>query len=234
MNIKNGISRQAVKHSSAGFTLVELLVVVAIIALLVSILLPSLGRAKEQTRVAMCMSNLKGLGLAFTVYTSENDDWYPLGADPELNVDNWDFLMQPYYGSYGLLHCPSDKLTRPYEEWAWPEEWRYPRSYGINRDVAWMSQEKATEATDPSDTILLGELREWVPPSWSGVGVYHQYLACGIFHSEEYWLGRQATFDAHSNGDAANYLFCSGRVGSIPANDEKLHSPDYYYWYCIK
>ncbi|MCK4624759.1 MAG: type II secretion system protein, partial [Phycisphaerae bacterium] len=58
-----------------GFTLVELLVVVAIIALLVSILLPSLGRAKEHTRTALCMSNLKGLGLSFAVYTTENNDW---------------------------------------------------------------------------------------------------------------------------------------------------------------
>ncbi len=60
-----------------GFTLVELLVVVAIIALLVSILLPSLGMAKEAARRVTCSANLRNLGLAANFYASENDDWLP-------------------------------------------------------------------------------------------------------------------------------------------------------------
>lgn len=60
-----------------GFTLVELLVVVAIIALLVSILLPSLGMAKEAARRVTCSTNLRNLGLAVNFYTGENDDWLP-------------------------------------------------------------------------------------------------------------------------------------------------------------
>ena len=60
-----------------GFTLVELLVVVAIIALLVSILLPTLGRAKELAKQAICGSNLKNIGTGFKMYEGENNDATP-------------------------------------------------------------------------------------------------------------------------------------------------------------
>lgn len=60
-----------------GFTLVELLVVVAIIALLVSILLPTLGKAKEMAKQAICAANLKGVGSGILLYQSDNDDVSP-------------------------------------------------------------------------------------------------------------------------------------------------------------
>ncbi|MHC4116718.1 MAG: prepilin-type N-terminal cleavage/methylation domain-containing protein [Planctomycetota bacterium] len=57
-----------------GFTLIELLVVIAIIAILMAILMPTLKRAKEQGRRAVCLSNLKQLQLAWSMYADENDD----------------------------------------------------------------------------------------------------------------------------------------------------------------
>jgi len=64
-------------NKKKGFTLIELLVVVAIIALLIAILLPSLGRAREMARRSACASNMKQIGLALNTYASENSESLP-------------------------------------------------------------------------------------------------------------------------------------------------------------
>lgn len=60
-----------------GFTLVELLVVIGIIALLISILLPALSKAREQSKATMCLSNLRQLGIGVQLYRQYNRDYYP-------------------------------------------------------------------------------------------------------------------------------------------------------------
>jgi prepilin-type N-terminal cleavage/methylation domain-containing protein len=108
-----------------AFTLIELLVVVAIIALLISILLPALGKVKENGRRAVCMSNLHHLGQAFQQYLHEYNDILPVaammpsvdGSDPNdefYHPPIMDFLM-PFAKDPELFRCPSDmpgKTTR--------------------------------------------------------------------------------------------------------------------------
>ncbi|HUO09939.1 MAG TPA: prepilin-type N-terminal cleavage/methylation domain-containing protein [Phycisphaerae bacterium] len=79
------------KHGRNGFTLIELLVVVAIIALLIAILLPSLGKAREQARASTCLANLKSLGQADTVYyTLEGGIITPSGYNYQNGAPNND------------------------------------------------------------------------------------------------------------------------------------------------
>mgnify|MGYP006272966833 FL=1 len=65
------------KCHKSGFTLVELLVVVAIIALLIALLLPALGRAREAVSLSVCGSNLRQMGVAASTHAAERDGWYP-------------------------------------------------------------------------------------------------------------------------------------------------------------
>lgn len=85
------------RRNRNGFTLIELLVVVSIIALLVSILLPALGRARDQAKGAMCQSNLHQWSLIFNMYLDDNDYYLPMVDEyfnPVLYVEKeWDSLQ---------------------------------------------------------------------------------------------------------------------------------------------
>ena len=67
------------ERTHRGFTLIEVLVVVAIIALLTAILMPSLTKAREQARQVICLSNLKQILTATGMYQEDNDGWVPFG-----------------------------------------------------------------------------------------------------------------------------------------------------------
>jgi prepilin-type N-terminal cleavage/methylation domain-containing protein/prepilin-type processing-associated H-X9-DG protein len=77
-----------VKKRFKGFTLIELLVVIAIIALLISILLPSLSRARELSKRLVCASNIKGIGTSCKIYANENSEKWPVPPFKQSAIDN--------------------------------------------------------------------------------------------------------------------------------------------------
>ncbi len=79
-----------------GFTLIELLVVIAIIALLMGILMPALQRVKKQARTVYCLSSLKQLGMAMTMYADDNGGFIPRALDHEVK---WILEFIPYLGN---------------------------------------------------------------------------------------------------------------------------------------
>jgi prepilin-type N-terminal cleavage/methylation domain-containing protein/prepilin-type processing-associated H-X9-DG protein len=102
-----------IKNSNgAGFTLVELLVVIAIIALLMSILMPALGRVRRQAKMVICQSNLKQWTICFSMYTDDFDGSFPRGwcgngysfSTPQEYANSyWMQALRPYYGDQGDL-----------------------------------------------------------------------------------------------------------------------------------
>jgi prepilin-type N-terminal cleavage/methylation domain-containing protein len=164
--------------AAAAFTLVELLVVIAIISILAAMLMPVLSRAKESGRRIGCLNNLRQLGIAVKIYTSEYGDQYPHRAYqkrwPQQTYDNYGRNVQ-------ILLCPSDgpsPVTWETDSNNYPAD-AAPRSYLINGFNDYYSETFGIPASDwpalqdamvtnaaslkeqsvrnPSETVLLGE-----------------------------------------------------------------------------
>jgi prepilin-type N-terminal cleavage/methylation domain-containing protein len=166
-----------------AFTLIELLVVIAIIAILAAMLLPALATAKARAGKAKCMSNLKQLGTAITLFAGDNGEMYPPAGDDTAagNQLSWDSYIN-FYISGGhvpqseldlgdldvddtppILRCPLD--TGPDSGWVA----NYPnvfgrRTYAMNG--VGLSYSNPAEVQTPANTGYT------LPPPDHGVGVY--------------------------------------------------------------
>jgi len=84
------------QRAAAGFTLVELLVVIGIIALLIGILMPALNRARESARQVKCLSNVRQLSMAFVMYANNNRGEFPLrGRLNGASSEDWVWWQNP-------------------------------------------------------------------------------------------------------------------------------------------
>jgi len=123
-----------------GFTLIELLVVISIIALLMSILMPALGKAKKVAQAAICMSNLHQWGLLWKFYTDDHKGYLP---DRD-GMNDWPMTMWEYHWKSEapktlreMLLCPAAKKTID--------------KGGRNPYMAWYNQEDQDEWEDDFD-----------------------------------------------------------------------------------
>jgi prepilin-type N-terminal cleavage/methylation domain-containing protein len=102
------------KLSTKGFTLVELLVVIGIIALLISMLLPALGRAREAAKQTQCLSNLRQVHQLFVLYANSSRDRVPIGwrNTKQFNSMVYSGGTTKKFVLFGLLY-PSKWMTNP-------------------------------------------------------------------------------------------------------------------------
>jgi len=105
--------RPASSRRCAAFTLIELLVVVAIIALLMSMLLPGMNCARESARAARCGVQLRQLGSGMHIYATENGDWLP-------GVNTTGVAIREYYGAYpSILSLLRSQHQWPVQSYDW-------------------------------------------------------------------------------------------------------------------
>ena len=141
-----------------GFTLIEILVVMGVIAVLAGILLPVLARIREKGNQTACASNLHQLGLAIFAYTEDSDEHHPVeltvspftSVPPVITNAGWAGLIYPYVKNERPFVCPDDPTG------AITDTTRVPVSYALNSNLASAPSEATLIA--PVSTVLLFEV----------------------------------------------------------------------------
>jgi prepilin-type N-terminal cleavage/methylation domain-containing protein len=122
------------KHSPRGFTLVELIIVIGIIALLMSFLMPSIRIARQNAQTVKCAAQLNQIGAALHAYASANHDWFPAWSgwhtwptsfDTDSSSPAWTVEMIPYLGNPDspVYNCPAFQRPDRYRNYFLESQW---------------------------------------------------------------------------------------------------------------
>lgn len=195
---------------SAGFTLIEILVVITIIALLAALLFPVFVKARGRARQLTCVSNLRQLGQAFLLYAHDYDERLPdqwsgrtassLAASSRATA--WETYLYPYTKNRAINRCPSETLSHPL----------YLPEYGITLMASYavpfnVQGESLSAIHAPTGTVLLVENQQNGnpgDPDWL-VG----QLGKRSFTPDPNVVYEQPDF---RHGETGNYLFADAHV----------------------
>jgi prepilin-type N-terminal cleavage/methylation domain-containing protein/prepilin-type processing-associated H-X9-DG protein len=238
------------RHRTRGFTLIELLVVIAIIAILAAILFPVFAQARESARQTSCLSNMKQLGSAFQMYSTDNDgylmqtSWEQSPAYP-FQV-HWSYILQPYVKNVGIFYCQSDPnpVTPSSPQDLQAPKFSYINNYNVIPAHDWLTVNEAG-VDAPSDTIVLTERRAQMPGGlvigqWKGLSAYNPGQPTGAYtlltpqdvltalasNTDKKIEVVRVQWDRHKGG--ANYLMMDSHARWYRL--EQTLDPNHYLW----